>query len=215
MPLTVLLTGFGPFPGAPVNPTGPLVDELARRRYHVSRGVRRVAHVFATRYEAVDRELPELIKREAPDILLMFGLAQRSHHLRVESRARNVISRIHADASGHKPELDVIVPGAPASLRLIAAPQRLIAAARAAGMPARLSQDAGRYLCNYLCWRACEQANTPGGPRLIAFIHVPRVQSARRARRWACNKEPFTFTELVQASEAIVWAALAALGARR
>jgi pyrrolidone-carboxylate peptidase len=32
MTATILLTGFGPFSGAPFNPTGPLVTELARRR---------------------------------------------------------------------------------------------------------------------------------------------------------------------------------------
>ena len=30
MAVTILVTGFGPFPGAPFNPTGPLVKQLAR-----------------------------------------------------------------------------------------------------------------------------------------------------------------------------------------
>ena len=55
MTSTILLTGFGPFPGAPFNPTGPLVRELARRN---SPGLRRAAHVFTTSYQTVDRELP-------------------------------------------------------------------------------------------------------------------------------------------------------------
>ena len=46
MTTTVLLTGFGPFPGAPFNPTGPLVEALARRRHPGLGDVRRVAHVF-------------------------------------------------------------------------------------------------------------------------------------------------------------------------
>jgi pyroglutamyl-peptidase len=32
MAATILVTGFGPFPGAPFNPTGPLVERLARLR---------------------------------------------------------------------------------------------------------------------------------------------------------------------------------------
>jgi pyroglutamyl-peptidase len=57
------------------------------------------------------------------------------------------------------------------------APQRrLLAAARAARVPVRLSRDAGRYLCNYLCWRASAR----GGPRLAAFVHVPLVSRAAR-----------------------------------
>ena len=85
MTATILITGFGPFPGAPFNPTEPLVMELARRRHNV----RRVGHVFRVSYEAVDRELTALLAREKPDALIMFGLAARTRHLRVETRARN------------------------------------------------------------------------------------------------------------------------------
>ncbi|MGZ3328087.1 MAG: pyroglutamyl-peptidase I, partial [Xanthobacteraceae bacterium] len=71
---TILLTGFGPFPGAPYNPTGPLVMALARRRHPAFVNVRRVAHIFQVSYEAVDRELPALLERERPAALIMFGL---------------------------------------------------------------------------------------------------------------------------------------------
>ncbi len=60
--MNVLLTGFGPFPGAPFNPTGPLVRALARR---AQPGARRSAHVFRTSYATVDRELPQLIAASA------------------------------------------------------------------------------------------------------------------------------------------------------
>ena len=46
-----------------------------------------------------------------------------------------------------------------------------------------LSRDAGRYLCNYLCWRAAEAAVKPGGPRLAAFVHVPPLRRKPRPRR--------------------------------
>ena len=77
-------------------------------------------------------------------------------------------------------------------------------AARSAGVPAALSRDAGRYLCNYLCWRASEAAAQPGGPRLAAFIHVPLVDRPRRGRT---ARGPMTFDDLVNAGEAIVQAA--------
>ena len=62
--MNILLTGFGPFPGAPYNPTGRLVEKLARSRQLA--GVQRAAHVFRTSYEAVDRELPLLLMRDKP-----------------------------------------------------------------------------------------------------------------------------------------------------
>src|SRR5581483_8656352 len=92
MATTILLTGFGPFPGAPFNPTEALVAQLAARRLPEFGGVRRAAHIFRVSYEAVDRELPGLIARERPDALLMFGLATRARHLRVETLARNALN---------------------------------------------------------------------------------------------------------------------------
>jgi pyroglutamyl-peptidase len=223
MTATILITGFGPFPGAPVNPTGALVMALARRRIPALRRARRIAHVFPTSYAAVDRELPALLARERPDLLLMFGLASRRRHISIETRARNAITRAVADASGQLPAASLIVTGARATLPLCAPAQRLLAAVRATGMPAALSGDAGSYLCNYLCWRAGEAAERQDGPRLVAFVHVPNVLGARvhvptahrLYRRRSPSRPPFRLDDLIRAGEAIMGAALAAAPTRR
>ncbi|SRR5581483_9960321 len=212
MPLTILLTGFGPFPGAPFNPTGPLVRELVRRGHTGLGHPRRVAHVFSTSYADVDRELPLLIARERPDILLMFGLATHSRHIRIETWARNALSRAHPDASGQQPTSATIVADGPVGRRLPVPAQRLVAAVRATGGRAILSRNAGSYLCNYLCWRASEAATRPGGPRLVSFIHVPLVP---RRLLFGSRDAPLAFDDLVQAGEAIVAAMVAAARTRR
>ena len=84
MPLTVLITGFGPFPGAAFNPTAALAQALARRRRPALGDIIRIAHVFPTSYAAVERELPDLVARHRPDVVLLFGLAPRTPHLRIE-----------------------------------------------------------------------------------------------------------------------------------
>ena len=78
MAVTILVTGFGPFPGAPFNPTGPLVQRLTRMQRPVLAEVKILAHVFPTSYAAVDRDLPKLLAKHKPDALLMFGLATRT-----------------------------------------------------------------------------------------------------------------------------------------
>jgi pyroglutamyl-peptidase len=197
MATTVLLTGFGPFPGAPFNPTGALVEALARRRHPAYANVRRVAHIFHVSYAAVDRDFPPLIARERPDVLLMFGLAARTKYLRIETRARNVLNRLAPDAAGHIANSATIAQNG-AQMRALRVPAlRLMRAAVAAGVPARISRDAGDYLCNYLCWCAAETA-----PRLTAFVHVPLVAHAPSPR------EPLTPAELLRAGEAILRAAI-------
>jgi pyroglutamyl-peptidase len=214
MTATILITGFGPFPGAPYNPTEPLVGELVRRRHPALAGVRRVAHVFRVSYQAVDQELPELLAREQPDVLVMFGLAARTPHVRIETRARNAVARMVVDAGGNRPLSGIIVPGAAAALPLLVPAQRLLMAARSSGVPAALSHDAGRYLCNYLCWRAAEASARVDRLRVAAFIHVPRVSRAPppQSRR---RRKVITLDDLTRVGEAIVLAALAAARTRR
>lgn len=172
---TILVTGFGPFPGAPVNPTGPLVKSLGRLA--ASRGVRIVPHIFPTSYAAVDRELPVLLRRHKPDALLMFGLAATTPHLRIETWARNTLSPL-PDVEGIVAGARSIAPGRERA-RMLATPSRaLFAAARRACVKAAVSKDAGDYLCNYLCWRSAQAVRKPGGPRIVAFIHVPEGQAA-------------------------------------
>src|SRR6266700_2291767 len=90
--LRILITGFGPFPGAPYNPTQPLVARLLRLRRPALGDVELIGHIFHVTYNTVDRELPELIARHRPQALLMFGLADRTAHVRIETRARNAIT---------------------------------------------------------------------------------------------------------------------------
>ena len=96
---TILITGFGPFPGAPFNPTEALVRSLARLRRTALSDTTLAFHIFTTSYAAVDRDLPALIARHRPDMLLMFGLAARTRTLRIATRARNALALL-PDAAG-------------------------------------------------------------------------------------------------------------------
>src|SRR5689334_9786579 len=114
MAVTVLITGFGRFPGAPFNPSGPLARAVARRQRPAFAETRRVLHIFETSYTAVDRDLTKLIERHQPDIVLMFGLAGRTAFVRVETRARNARSILFPDVTGFRPDARTIRPRAPA-----------------------------------------------------------------------------------------------------
>jgi pyroglutamyl-peptidase len=178
---TILLTGFGPFPGAPFNPTGPLVARLARSRRPELADTAIVAHIFPTSYAAVDRDLPRLIAKHKPNALLMFGLAPRAKTIRIETRTRNAVALL-PDAGGAV-RATKIAPGGPSAVALPAPTIRLQFATRSTRVPVVRSHDAGRYLCNYLCWRGTEATAKPGGPRLAAFVHVPMIRRAPRPRR--------------------------------
>jgi pyroglutamyl-peptidase len=198
----VLITGFGPFPGAPFNPSAALAKALARRRRPALAGIDRVVHIFATTYASVDCDLPKLLKPK-PDIVLMFGVAGRRHQLCIETRARNAVSLLFPDASGHRPRHGVINLRGPAALAGNAPFVRLAGAARPR---ARLSRDAGRYLCNYVYWRALEQLR--GTRPLVQFVHIPPLSAKPRPRQR--TKQPPKLAQLLKTAEALLMALIAA-----
>jgi pyroglutamyl-peptidase len=116
----------------------------------------------------------------------MFGLAARTPHLRIETRARNAITTIWPDADGTHIRKGSIAAGTDA---LMFGPHtaKLLRAALANGIDARASRDAGSYLCNYLSWRAIEATRRGNGPGsnglcLTAFVHIPLLARDGNAR---------------------------------
>ena len=180
--LRILITGFGPFPGAPYNPTQSLVARLTRLRRPAFSDVELSSHIFPVTYKAVDRELPLAVADHRPHALLMFGLASRAGYVRIESRARNAVTMLWPDAAHTHARKGSISDGAGA--KMFGPPTaKLLRAAVGTGLDARASRDAGSYLCNYLSWRAIEATNAANGPRLAAFVHIPPLARGGAVRR--------------------------------
>jgi len=195
MPLPrLLLTGFGPFPGAPRNPTAEVVGRLAAipaRRL----GVEIVPHVFATTWASLDR-LPDLLAEARPDLVLHLGLKRRARVIAVEAFGRNRVLRAAVDAAGVAPVSTVFEADGPPR-RAVNLPVRQMAARIAAlGLPVEISEDAGRYLCNGLLWRSLALGARPTG-----FLHLPPTRDLVGARSGR-----FTLPELAAATEAAIGA---------
>ena len=200
--LRVLITGFGPFPGAPYNPTPPLVARLLRLRRPALGDVEMVGHIFHVTYATVDRELPELIARHRPHAILMFGLADRTAHVRIETRARNAVTTRFPDADRNRARKGSIAGGADARM-FGPHTAKLLRAAEGTGVDARPSRDAGSYLCNYLSWRAIEATERDKGPALAAFVHVPLIARDGAPQRKGTTHR-ITLDQLVDAGEAML-----------
>jgi pyroglutamyl-peptidase len=211
MPVTVLITGFGPFAGAPHNPTARLAKALARCRRPALARIERIAHVFRTSYAAVERELPDLMKCHRPDLVLLFGLAQRTPYLRVETRASNRRASLFSDVDGMHPP-SVIRPGGPAIISA-SAPEPALQAARRADVPVRLSIDAGKYVCNFAYWQALELARDCGA--VAQFVHVPKVRGPQGRKTRFGAEWQLTEADLLRAAEAILLAMLTVIRERK
>ncbi len=139
----------------------------------------------------------------------MFGLAARTRYVRIEALARNARARLTPDVSGRLLPGFAIDPERPAALRLRAPALRLLAAARRVRVPAALSRDAGRYLCNYLCWRAVEATAGLTPPPVVTFVHVPAIRRTSLPRARLRRRAPLAMPDLLRAGEAMIQAAIA------
>ena len=168
----VLVTGFGPFPGAPENPTDPLVRALAAEPPEkLGAGALR-AVVLPVDYRKSWPVLRRLYGSFAPDVIVHFGLSRNAQGLVVERRGCRRVRGDRPDAAGFAPPSGIVRRRGPDSLPASMPAEPVVAALRDAGFPAETSDEAGGYVCDATLYRSLHAAE--GAPdRLVGFIHIP------------------------------------------
>jgi len=178
--LRVLLTGFEPFGGEPVNPSQSLVTALARRA-PPDRRLRLLAAVLPVDRRRMPEALARAVREHRPDVVLGVGQATGRARVDLESVARNRIDfRGERDNGGHVALDEPLAEGGPERLVSRLPLRALAGELRAQGLPVRLSRDAGSHLCNALLFELLRRY-----PRVpSAFVHVPLLpaQAARRGK---------------------------------
>jgi pyroglutamyl-peptidase len=99
-----------------------------------------------------------------------FGLNGGAEAIAVETLARRRCSPDKPDVAGYAPPSGQARRSGPDILRATLPAPRVARALEAAGFPARLSDDAGDYVCNATLYRSLLVA--PRG-RMVGFVHVP------------------------------------------
>lgn len=169
---SILLTGFGPFPGVTVNASARLVAaavEAARADYrdHSFFGA-----VLPTEWIAAPSSAVDLITRIQPSLVLHFGVAQDCTGLRIETQATNTC-RMATDACGSKPLSPGLVQAGADSLAVTLPIHQIARRLASRGIPASLSNDAGAYLCNAVLYCSLAFVRSASLPTRVGFIHIP------------------------------------------
>ena len=188
----LLVTGFGAFPGSPRNPSETVVRALSRHRaVFARRGITLRTQILPVLYDLKAAFAPA----PAPDVIVHVGVAGRRRHVSIETRAHHRRSSRHPDASGRLPS----------SMRSGETPHHVVDAAwnaRAlaasldrAGVPAKLSRDAGAYVCNAMLYRSLDSRLAPA-----LFIHIPiaRILKPERVARGLARTLPDVVSRLVR-----------------
>ena len=195
----VLLTGFGPFPGAPENPSAWLAETLASSALARRREVSLDAEILPTEWAAVSARAPRLLETLKPQLMLHFGLSPPASSFRIERSAHNRILP-RADAAGALPGRGSIIPAGRDRLDSLFPTDRLAAHLRQNGIAAAASRSAGRYLCNFLYYLSLDWARRQPTPCHAVFVHIPLA---------APQGGPLHHDELLRGAEAALAFALA------
>lgn len=166
---TVLLTGFAPFGGETSNPSWDAVQALAGTRIH---GHRVVARRLPVEFGASLHELRQAIVAVKPVLVICVGQAGGRAQMSLERVAINVDDARIPDNAGAQPIDEAIADDGPDAYFTGLPIKAMLAALRAAGIPAEVSQTAGTYVCNHVFYGLMHALrNVPharGG-----FIHIP------------------------------------------
>ena len=171
--MKLLLTGFDPFAGEPINPAWEAVKRVSDKVGDVEVVKLMVPTVF---YKSIDT-VAAAIEKEKPDAVLCIGQAGGRFDLNPERVAINVNDARIPDNEGNQP-LDgpVFEDGETAYFATL--PIKAMAEEiRKAGVPASVSNTAGTYVCNHLMYGvlytlANKYPDVRGG-----FMHVPFITS--------------------------------------
>lgn len=162
----LILSGFGPFPGVPANPS-----EAVARALHGQRVADRAieALVLPVAHPQAGAMLDAHKLDPAQDLVLLLGVAESADRLRVERQAVNLLDFRIPDTAGRQPRGLAIDDQLPmgATLRTRFDTHSIVQALHDADLLARESDDAGRYVCNATYLHALAQANR------ALFLHVP------------------------------------------
>ena len=167
-----LLTGFGQFPGVTHNASEDLVEDLALAASRRHRDFRFVPVILPVDWEDTPRKLLHLLKATQPVLALHFGVSAKASDFVIETRAFNKTSSA-IDARGRTKSQDCLVPG-DRPMRVTTLPARtLLNALHRHGIPASLSGDPGRYLCNAVMYHSQRFAHEVTPRVRSGFIHIP------------------------------------------
>ncbi len=176
----LLITGFAPFGGDRINPSWQAVEALPDT---------------VGSWELIKRELPvtfrdapkalfETVVQAEPDAVLMIGLAASRGEVTLERQGVNEMTARIPDNEGDQPQNEPVIPGGPEVLFSTLPVEDMTEAILDAGVPARLSEDAGRFVCNALLYSALYELERSDDPIPAAFIHVPATPELAGEKDW-------------------------------
>jgi len=167
----VLVTCFDPFGGAAVNPSQIAVTQLPDE----IDDIKVVKQVIPTVFDKSIDILFDVLKIEAPDVVICVGQAGGRPNITVERVAININDAPIPDNDGNQPVDSAIFADAPSAYFATLPIKAMVQNCNNIGIPAAISNTAGTFVCNHLMYAACHYAALHQPKLKAGFIHIPFV----------------------------------------
>ncbi len=200
----VLVTGFEPFAGEPVNSAWEAVSALLKHdranTVDVSKpaDMRSGLHIYVrqlpTAFGQARDVLAQALEHVRPQVVVCFGEAGGRSAISVERVGVNLDHARIADNAGNQPIETKSIEGAPDAYFSRLPVRELVTHLRAAGLPAEESWSAGTFVCNHVLYGLMHVLQTkPWSDECMAagFVHLPYLpeQAARHPGQPSLGRE--------------------------
>ncbi|KLU53065.1 peptidase C15 [Paenibacillus sp. VT-400] len=169
----ILISGFEPFGGDAVNPTGALMEALANE---VIEGAELKTVLLPVNFDECADLLIAEMEAYRPDVVIACGLAKGRTSItpeRIAVNVKDIPPGSYADNQGQRPVDEPIVDGSPDGLFATLPIRAMVKDMSAAGIPATVSNTAGTYICNNTMYRVLDHIRIGHLPIRAGFVHFP------------------------------------------
>lgn len=171
--MKILLTGFKPFGTHMMNPTEELLINFKNKNETIE-----LKHlIMDTSYIESSKQIRDCIRTFVPDVIVSFGLGGGRSCVEVERIAINVIDSNLPDNNGNVIHDQCIRADGPLAYASKLPIKKIIEALKENSIPARVSNSAGTYVCNYIMYDMLYFVEHHYPQIKCGFIHVPYVHS--------------------------------------
>ena len=194
--MKILMTAFDAFGGETINPALEAVQRVIPPM-----GVELVRIEVPTIFGKSVQVVADAIAREHPDVVLCIGQAGGRAQITPERVAINVMDATIADNIGVMPVDEPVVPGGENALFATVPIKQMVKAIQLEGIPAKLSNTAGTFVCNQLLYGVLYLCKARYPHTRAGFIHVPFLPQQVAGKG---NLPSMPLEDMVRALEAVL-----------
>jgi pyroglutamyl-peptidase len=167
--MKILVTGFDPFEGEPINPSW----EAVRRLPDAVKSIEIIKAQIPTSFGRSADVVRAAILEHDPDVVICIGQAGGQLAISAERVASNVSEGRIPDNDGNQPIDTRIRADGPAAYFTSLPVEAMVTAMKKTGIPAVVSNNAGAYVCNHLMYQVLYMIDHEFPGKRGGFVHVP------------------------------------------